>query len=237
MVNKMKTSSLKFDPREMPAYGIIEAAHYLRIPPATLRSWVAGRYYYTEAGRKHFKPIIDRPQKNSKALSFINLVEIHVLDAIRRVHDIPLNKVRGAIAYLKKHFSTHHPLADQIFETDGIDIFISKYKQLINISQSGQLAIRQLLDAHLQRIEHDKSGLPIRLYPFTRKRSFDEPKTIVIDPFVSFGRPVITGTGIVTSVIAERYKAGESIAELSKDYDCKKIQIEEAIRCELSIAA
>ena len=34
----------------MPAYGIAEAAHYLRIPTATLRSWVHGRYYPTVAG-------------------------------------------------------------------------------------------------------------------------------------------------------------------------------------------
>jgi hypothetical protein len=32
------------DPRETPACSPAEAAHYLRIPLATLRSWVRGRY-------------------------------------------------------------------------------------------------------------------------------------------------------------------------------------------------
>ena len=60
---------------------------------------------------------------------------------------------------------------------------------------------------------------------------------VVIDPTLSAGRPVITGTGLATEVIAERYKAGETVAELAKDYDRKEAEIEEAIRCELKLAA
>jgi uncharacterized protein (DUF433 family) len=75
------------------------------------------------------------------------------------------------------------------------------------------------------------------LYPFTRKRQPDEPKVIVIDPRISFGRPVLTGTGIRTAIVAERYKAGESIEELAKDYSREHLEIEEAIRCELSLEA
>ena len=60
---------------------------------------------------------------------------------------------------------------------------------------------------------------------------------MVIDPHVSFGRPVITGTGILTAVIAERYKAGEAIAELAEDYGRESLEIEEAIRCELTSRA
>jgi hypothetical protein len=30
------------DPREMPSYSLRETAHYLRMPLATLRSWVLG---------------------------------------------------------------------------------------------------------------------------------------------------------------------------------------------------
>lgn len=64
-----------------------------------------------------------------------------------------------------------------------------------------------------------------------------EPKTIVIDPQVSFGRPVLAGTGIPTAVIAERYIAGESVDDLADDYGRRRLEIEEAIRCELSLEA
>ena len=60
---------------------------------------------------------------------------------------------------------------------------------------------------------------------------------VVIDPMVSAGRPVIEGTGLVTQLIAERYKAGESINDLANDYERGTEEIEEAIRCELQAAA
>lgn len=225
------------DPRELPAYGIPEAAHYLRIPAATLRSWVLGRYYPTSVGSRLFKPIVLLPEKERPLLSFINLVEVHVLDAIRRKHEVPLKKVRGALDYLQRHFPSAHPLADQRFETDGINLFVQKYGQLINISQDGQLAIRNMLEAHLRRIERDEAGLAVRLFPFTRKRDLDEPKFVVIDPYVSFGRPVLVGSGVRTAVVAERYKAGESVDQLAEDYGRKRLEIEEAIRCELEVEA
>ncbi len=224
------------DLRELPTYSIAEAAHYLQIPDTTLRSWLVGRSYPTEKGTRFFEPLIQPPDPNRSLISFMNVVEIHVLDAIRREHKIRLTNIRQALRYLRKHFPSPHPLADQKFETDGLDLFIQVYGQLINISQLGQLAMRSILEAHLQRIERDPQGLAVRLYPFTRKRHLDEPRIVVIDPHVSFGRPALTSSGIATAVIAERYKAGESVDELADDYGRERLEIEEAIRCELHAA-
>ena len=225
------------DPRYLGAYSVAEVGHYVLIPKATVRSWVAGRPYPTQKGEKYFRPVIKLPERQSTNLSFINLIEIHVLDAIRRKHMVPLDKVRRAIDYLKKEFGSEHPLAEDRLATDGLDLFVEKYGQLINVSRSGQLEMKELLEAHLQRIDRDAKGIAIRLFPFTRKRSFVEPKSIMIDPFISFGRPVLAGTGIATAVVAERYKAGESIADLSADYGRNSKEIEEAIRCELVLEA
>ena len=222
---------------EQPAYSLTEASRYLLIPPATLRSWVAGRKYPTDTGPRFFRPVIQLPDDVRAGLSFVNLVEAHVLDAIRRHHQVSLSKIREAINYLRKHFSSKHPLAEQRFETDGIDLFIDKFGQLINVTQSGQIALRDLLNAHLHRIEHDATGTAVRLYPFTRKRDLSEPRSVVIDPHISYGRPVLVGTGIPTAAIAERYKAGESIDELAEDYGRSRNEIEEAIRCELWLEA
>ena len=68
-------------------------------------------------------------------------------------------------------------------------------------------------------------------------RRAGEPRLVVIDPLVSFGRPVLAGTGIPTAIIAERYKAGESIDELANDYGRQRYEIEESIRCELEVEA
>ncbi len=175
--------------------------------------------------------------KTPPLLSFFNLIEAHVLDAIRREHGIPLPKIRIALDYLSRRFPSEHPLAIQEFESDGLNLFIEKFGQLINISQSGQLAMRAILEAYLRRIERDPLGFPCRLYPFTRKGTPDEPRVVVIDPYVSFGRPVLVGTGVPTAVIADRYKAGESIESLADDYGRNRLEIEDAIRSELQLEA
>jgi uncharacterized protein (DUF433 family) len=89
-----------------------------------------------------------------------------------------------------------------------------------------------------RRVEHDQQGLAARLFPFTRPGGLvaDQPRTVVIDSRVAFGRPVLVGTGVPTAVLADRYKAGESMQELAEDYDCARELIQEAIRCELASA-
>jgi uncharacterized protein (DUF433 family) len=235
--NKASSNFNRVDARELPAYGYAEAAHYLRIPLGTLRDWVRGGSYETVSGVKRSAPLIARPDRKIPSLSFFNLVEAHVLDAIRREHQIPMYKVRKALDYVQQHLPSKHPLAQQSFETDGMELFVERFGTLISASQSGQVAMRELMAGHLRRIEHDASGLAIRLFPFTRKRSLDEPKNVVIDPYLAFGRPAIAGTGITTNIVAERYKAGESIDDLAEDYGCNRPQIEEAVRCELDLAA
>jgi len=225
------------DVRNLPSYGLSEAAHYIRTPEATLRSWIRGRRYPTSSGVRHFRSVINVPNPRRSVLSFTNLVEAHVLSALRREHDIRLDKIRSAIDYLQRHFPGQHPLAHHNFETDGVDIFVEKYGQLINVTQSGQLAMKQIIQIYLRRIERDRAGLPVRLFPFTRQISASEPKSVVIDPQVSFGRPVLVGTGIATWLVAERYKAGESMEELAYDYGRDRMDIEEAIRCELDLRA
>ena len=225
------------DPRELPAYSITEAARYLRMPEATLRSWVAGRPYPTATGQRFFTPVIHLPEDGWPVLSFVNMVEAHVLEAIRRQENIPLRKVCTAVAFLERHYHSPHPLSEHNFETDGLDLFIQKAGLLINLSQAGQLAMRDIVAAYLRRVERDVKGLPIRLYPFTRKRVPEEPRAVVIDPFVSFGRPVLAGTGIATAVLAERFKAGESVEDLANDYGRTALDIQEALRCELPLEA
>jgi len=180
--------------------------------------------------------VIHPAAKSPVALSFINLIEAHVLAAIRRKHRVDMPAVRRAVDFLKNKLGSAHPLADHKFETNGVDLFIERYGQFMSVSEGGQLAVRELLQAHLRRIDRDEKGFPLRLYPFTRVGEIEQPKNIVIDPFISFGRAVISGTGVSTEIVAERFKAGESADELAHDYGCAREKIEEAIRCELSLA-
>lgn len=223
----------RLDLRQLPAYSIAEAAHYLGVPPATARYWATGQGPYAA--------LIEVARTHPTLLSFLNLVELHVLAAIRRKHAVPMPKVRHAIDYLRDNTSSaadkRHPLISKELQTDGLDLFIERYGKLVNISRDGQLAMREVMKAALHRIERDPHGIPIKLYPFTRSSMDNAPAMVVIDPSLSAGRPVIAGTGLATEVIAERYKAGDSVMALAKDYERTKAEIEEAIRTELKPAA
>jgi len=102
--------------------------------------------------------------------------------------------------------------------------------KLINVSQDGQLGLA-FYQYHLQRVEVEPKGL-FRFFPFVMRPGPSEPKTIEINPMVGFGKPVIAGTAISTAIIASRFNARESIADLAAEYGCKPEQIEEAIRWE-----
>lgn len=237
----MKPSSpSSADAREQPAYGITEAARYLRIPATTLSAWARGQDYVTKGGSaKQFKPVIELPNPGEPLLSFVNLVEAHVLTALRRQHRVALPKVRAALDYVHQQMGVEHPLANARFQTDGVDLFVQQFGALVLASERGQVAMSAVISAHLRRVEHDTSGRAIQLYPFVRSGEGkpDDPKIIVIDPFLAFGRPAIAARGVATDIIAERYRAGEGMDELADDYGCERKEIEEAVRCEFAIAA
>jgi len=225
------------DPQEMPAYSILVAAHYLQLPVATLRSWVCGRSYALKDGtKKRFKSLISLPDKDTTLLSFSNLAEAHVLSALRREHEVPMQHIRSALDFVTKHFGWKRPLLEQKFRTDGVGLFVERLGKLIDASADGQIVFRRFVEAHLERLEWENLSVA-RLYPFTRAREIHSPRSVVIDPRFSFGRPVLAKSHISTEVIVGRYKAGESIDELAEDYGCERLDIEEALRCELGLQA
>src|SRR6185436_18995088 len=85
------------DPREAPAYALSEAAHYLDIPRATLRAWCLGQQYVRDGETRLFRPVLHIADSRRGVLSFFNLIEAHVLDALRRRHEVSLQKVRRAL--------------------------------------------------------------------------------------------------------------------------------------------
>ncbi|MHC5723984.1 MAG: helix-turn-helix domain-containing protein, partial [Nostoc sp.] len=130
------------DPRDIPAYSISDAARYLRIPAGTIRSWTVGRHYRISKGSNFFKPLIPIRDFKPRLLSFNNLVEVHVLRAIRKNHKIDLGNVRTALDFIDERFKTSHPLAGESFLTDGVDLFIERYGSLINASKSVQTQMK-----------------------------------------------------------------------------------------------
>jgi uncharacterized protein (DUF433 family) len=87
--------------------------------------------------------------------------------------------------------------------------------------------MERILEDHLKRVERDDTHLPIRLFPFLRDE--ESPRTVAIDAFVAFGRPVVWRRKVSTRVIADRVDAGESVAQIAADYDLNQEEVENAV--------
>lgn len=218
------------DRRDRPAYRLTEAARYVRLSRATLASWVRGRDYDLRTGRARFDRLIRPADPRRPYLSFNNLIEAHVLRALRAEHDVSIQAVRAALAVAEQEYRI-----PRLFLHDGLlagagELFLKRYGELVQLSPSGQIAMRRVLESHLHRI--DRAGnFPIRLYPFIQADAADA-KPVAIDPAIGFGRPIVARTGISTAVIAERIDAGESVDEVAADYGMHTEEVADAVTYE-----
>jgi len=170
-------------------------------------------------------------------LSFTNLVETYVLLALRKEYRMSLQGIRRALIYLEDELKTPHPLTDRRLKTDKVRLYFDD-STLIDVSSHGQTAIRDVIGPHLERIEWDRAGSLLRLWPTTRPSDSlsPQPKTVAIDPRVSLGRPTLGDTGVRTAIIVQRFRGGDSLQALARDYERSIGEIEEAVRFETRAA-
>lgn len=206
------------DLNEIPTYGLPEASAYLHLPYTVVRSWTR------EEG------LIRSGERN--LLSYANLLELHVLKALRKEYGLPMPGIRRALARYGRQYGTAHPLLDPRLETDGFSLILHEGGSYENLSRHGQLGFPSVLQRYVRRIE--RRPQQTNFYPFVlpQSDSDEEPRSVLISPMVAFGRPVLNGTGITTEVIAGRFMARDSLVDLAEEYGVSTAQIEEAIRWE-----
>ena len=217
------------DKRDQAAYVLTEAAHYARVPLATLRAWLLGRVYDSRSGKRRFAPLIKAADPREPLLSFSNVIEAFVLRALRTEHGVPIKAVRSAQRYAEKELGIEHLFLNRALNANGGELFLDRYGSLINLTRSGQFALRAVLEAHLKRVEWNNDDLAVRLYPFVRSEAPESPKLIAIDPLIAFGRPIVVRAGVSTQAIADRIYAGEAPEAIASDYDITSGDVAEAI--------
>jgi uncharacterized protein (DUF433 family) len=87
--------------------------------------------------------------------------------------------------------------------------------------------MKEVLTSSLARIEYDDQGR-VRLFPSLRRA--DSVTSIVIDPRLAWGRPVLVGTAVPIADVRSRFDAGDSVDELARDFDVAPALIEDALR-------
>jgi len=224
------------DPREVPRYSVAEVALYLHLKSRTVHNWFFGRSYHTKEGKAFWNPVVvpSAHDPHGFSLSFFNLAEAHVLASTRNDFNISMKSIRFAMDELVRKYpnTSAHPLLSKDFETDGCDMFIRELatqgeEVILNLNKPNQCGLKAMMESYLKRIARDDHYLPTKVFPVSGNNL--EDRTIVISQGIAAGRPTIAGTGIRAAVVWNRFKAGETEAELADDYGIDEQEIKTAI--------
>ena len=218
----------------MPAYPLTEAARYLHAKPSTLHAWLHGRAYRVGQERRWSKAVLASDRSKGEPLSFLDLVEAHVLLSIRNGYGIPLKRFRTAMEYLREVGGDLHFLAHRDFYHDRRDLFVKLDDKLVSLSERGQLVDKEIIAEGLKQLVYGNDGYATRFFP---RRGSERQESIVLDPAINFGHPCLVRIGVGVEAISTRFMTGEKITDLAADYGATADEIEEAIRWHECLAA
>jgi uncharacterized protein (DUF433 family) len=218
------------DPVELPRYSYRDAARATGVAPTTIGAWFRGQHWYSDTSTGFFKPVLQRPDADDPRLSFNNLLEVHVLRALRKVHDVKLDTVRQAITVAEKEYDVPRLLISNKLHTGGGELFLRTISELVHLTRSHQMVLRDLFAQYLERITVEGAHADLKpFYPFPNNPALGTQKLILVSPFVSFGAAVISRIGVTTATIARRAEAGEEKASIVEDYGLQEAEFDEAV--------
>ncbi len=211
---------------DMANYSPMEAVRYFHVPPSTLAYWTAEP-----------NQLVTLASEEPPLLSFKNLVELYVLEGLRRIHGVHISKIRSAVNFLLEHERSRHPLADYDLRTEGKHVVFYKKGKPLNASLWGQYEMEEIVGGYFRRIDRDPHGVALRIFPYTKREQLTSkeppPQTVEINPAVCFGLPVLKDSRLTTGFLATRFRGGDSVPSIAHSYGRSVAEIEEAIEWEL----
>lgn len=223
---------------EVPLYTVVDAARIVDVPTSTLASWAKG-YVRRSAHRADVSgdPVITsvpslRPREPS--IPFVGLAEALVLAAVRR-SGVPLQRIRPALAHLQNEIGLDHALASRRLFSDGAEVLFDygessaerakdDIRHLV-VVRSGQRVFADVVHDYLRRIEYADDGYArlIRVPGYQRAE-------VVADPTRSFGAPIFERGGSRVDDVLQRFWAGESLEDLTREFGVPPDQLEDVLR-------
>lgn len=220
-------------------YTVPEAARLTHIHPARIRRWIKGYTFPQRDGRKGYSAPVWQHDLSEMggtvALSFKDLIEVRFIDAFLK-HGVSWKHIREAAEYAANLLEASHPFQTRTFKTDGKKILAQLVHEtgdtsLLELVQ-GQYALEDVVEPYLyEGLEFADSENVDRWYPMNDNR------TVVIDPDLSFGQPVILPEAVPTSVLAKAVESEDSVDRVARWFMIDREAVEDAVRFEHQLAA
>lgn len=224
---------------ETPLYTVAEAARFLDVPVSTFSTWARG-YEAHPKGRPAVKsgPILTaaRTPRRHPEVPFVGLVEGMVAAAFRRA-GVSMQHIRRSLTVLRDELGIEHALASRKLYTDGASILFNyataeNDDEVLTVVVSGQRVFHDIIRDYLERITYASDDWAERLVlPIT------ERAVVECDPSRGFGRPLFIVGGAPMDDVLDRFRAGEPLKDVAKDFDLRPEDVEDVIRASLPHAA
>lgn len=199
-------------------YTISDLSEILKVSKSKVRYWLNTYVRDILPSITGHKYVFD--EEKGLFVNFKSLLQLYVfIELKKRGHK--KKDIIEMYKFIAKKYQTNYPFATKQILSVGSEILINGDSGLINYKF--QLSFDKLLKDYIEKIDFDSHGNAIRFYPLGMKRS------IVVDPEIQFGSPTIKGTRIDVRTIAECFEAGDSKKLISKAYNLKLKEINDAI--------
>lgn len=200
------------------------------LSPGTGLRWLEG---YVRSG-VFYEPVLRPEPTGANAVTWGEMVEARLLAEFRG--RVSLQRLRPAVVRLREEFGSH-PLAHArpLLDVEGREL-VRKVQDEVSLDRQLQLVVvrndQLMLDLRTQRFRDAvtyEDEVVVSFRPAARTPE------VLMDPQRSFGQPSVRG--VRTDVLAEDYRAGESIESMADLYDLEPRQVDQAIRYELISSA
>lgn len=158
-----------------------------------------------------------------------------MLSAFRKA-GVPMQRIRPAVEILRQEIGLDHALASRNLYSDGAEILYDYDRAHEDLATSDgfsdlyvvrtkQRQFSETVAAYLQRITYGGDGWVTRV----ELPAYAETK-VIVDPAVSFGQPVVSSSRVRVEDLVDRFTAGDSLNELSRDFEISRSEVEDVIR-------
>lgn len=210
-------------------YTMGDVDRYLGLHPGTGRRWIDG---YERAGRV-YEPVVRRQRTGDDWVCWGEFIEASLLSAYRDA-GVSLQRLRPAVQRLRDVFETSYPLAAAapFLEVQGRELVMQVQSEVdlpcplaMVVVRSGQLQLADRMQDFVDRVDYDRGS------QYARRLHVVRGGSVSIDPQRAGGRPSVRA--VPTEILAEGYRAGESVAGLADLYELPSDDVEQALRYEL----
>jgi uncharacterized protein (DUF433 family) len=215
---------------EAGLYTVPMIARILAAKPEKVRSWVEG-YGHSDAS-----PILIRqlPRVGGKTvLGFLDLIESAFIRHFRETGFSPQTIRKVALKLRERHGSDHPFAMDKRFRANGKHIFEEVVtdegeKRLVNLMNDNFEIVSAVEPSLFEQVFYvediARSWRPLRNHP-----------NVIMDPKISFGRPVVRNVWVPTETLFAAYQAEGGFDAAAEEFGIKPSDIESAVSFEQAL--